>query len=115
MQLSKETQIYLERLKNGEVYDCSFNVFPEELDRYLTHLKDLQYELNYSLPSQSARRAEIIKELFEANLPQEMLSNYSKEQIDSFEDEIQAIMPYYESFKPVYSVFLMITEELNIF
>ena len=40
---------------------------------------------------------------------------YTKEEIDKFEDDIHSIMPYHDSFKPVYSVFLMITEELNIF
>lgn len=40
---------------------------------------------------------------------------YSQETIEKFEGEISSIMPYHDNFKPVYSVFLMITEELNIF
>ena len=35
--------------------------------------------------------------------------------VSNFENEIEQIIPYNERFKPVYSVFLMICEELNIF
>lgn len=40
---------------------------------------------------------------------------YSQDDINHFEDSITSIMPFCDHFKPVYSVFLMITEELNIF
>lgn len=40
---------------------------------------------------------------------------YSQEDIDSFDEDIHSIMPSKDKFKPVYSVFLLITEELNIF
>lgn len=62
--MNKETQEFLAKIKGGDVYDCSFAVFPEELDKKLLHLKELQYEYNHSRPSEQTRRNEIIKELF---------------------------------------------------
>lgn len=63
-QLSEESKQFLAKIKGGEIYDCSFTVFPKELDEYLVYLKELQNEFNYSVPSAHERRAEIIKELF---------------------------------------------------
>jgi len=54
----------LEKMKTGELYDCSFDAIPEELDRKLRECKELLYDFNNSRPSEVKRRAEIIKQVF---------------------------------------------------
>ena len=54
----------LEKMKNGELYDCSFEAIPEDLDRKLYECKELLYDFNNSRPSEVERRAEIIKKVF---------------------------------------------------
>ena len=54
----------LEKMKTGELYDCSFDAIPEELDRKLYECKELLHDFNNSRPSEVKRRAEIIKQVF---------------------------------------------------
>ena len=54
----------LEKMKSGELYDCSFDAIPKELDRKLYECKELLYDFNNSRPSEVAKRAEIIKKVF---------------------------------------------------
>ena len=82
---------------------------------YSKYLEDFQCYLESEELLTDERKQIIERILDKIELILKEKASYSKEQIDNFEDEIQAIMPYHESFKPVYSVFLMITEELNIF
>ena len=53
-----------EKTKNGELYDCSFEALPEELEKKLYECKELLYDFNHSRPSEVERRAEIIKKVF---------------------------------------------------
>lgn len=46
----------LEKMKNGELYDCSFEAIPEELDRKLYACKELIYDFNHSRPREVQRR-----------------------------------------------------------
>lgn len=54
----------LEKMKNGELYDCSFEAIPEELDRKLYECKELIYDFNHSRPREVQRREEIIRRVF---------------------------------------------------
>ena len=82
---------------------------------YSKYLEDFECYLESEelLADERKRIIEIILDKIDVTLRNKL--SYSKQEIDNFEDEIQTIMPYHESFKPVYSVFLMITEELNTF
>ena len=42
----------LKKMKNGELYNCSFEAIPKELDKKLYECKDLIYDFNMSRPSQ---------------------------------------------------------------
>ena len=54
----------LEKMKNGELYDCSFEAIPEELDRKLYDCKELLYDFNHSRPRENQYREEIIRKVF---------------------------------------------------
>lgn len=54
----------LEKMKNRELYDCSFEAIPEELDRKLYECKELIYDFNHSRPREVQRREEIIRRVF---------------------------------------------------
>lgn len=54
----------LEKMKSGELYDCSFEAIPEELDRKLYECKELIYDFNHSRPREVQRREEIIRRVF---------------------------------------------------
>lgn len=54
----------LDKMKNGELYDCSFEAIPEELDRKLYECKELIYDFNHSRPREVQRREEIIRRVF---------------------------------------------------
>ncbi len=82
---------------------------------YSKHLEDFKYYLESEELLSDERKETIEKVLDKIELILKEKMSYSKEDIDNFEDDIKEIMPYHDSFKPVYSVFLMITEELNIF
>jgi len=53
-----------EKMKNGELYDCSPDAIPDELNRRLYECKELLYDFNHSRPSEVEKRAEIIKQVF---------------------------------------------------
>ncbi len=82
---------------------------------YSKHLEDFKYYLESEELLSDERKETIEKVLDKIELILKEKMSYSKDDIDNFEDDIKEIMPYHDSFKPVYSVFLMITEELNIF
>lgn len=54
----------LKKMKNGELYNCSFEAIPEELDKKLYECKELIYDFNMSRPSQVEYREEIIRKVF---------------------------------------------------
>ena len=54
----------LKKMKNGELYNCSFEAIPKELDKKLYECKDLIYDFNMSRPSQVEYREEIIRTVF---------------------------------------------------
>lgn len=54
----------LKKMKNGELYNCSFDAIPEELDKKLYECKELIYDFNMSRPSQVEYREEIIRKVF---------------------------------------------------
>lgn len=54
----------LEKMKNGELYDCSFEAIPEELDKKLYECKELIHDFNMSRPSEVQYREEIIRKVF---------------------------------------------------
>lgn len=54
----------LEKMKNGELYDCSFEAIPEELEKKLCECKEWIYEFNRSRPSEAAYRADILRKVF---------------------------------------------------
>ena len=55
---------YLEKMKSGELYDCSASAVPEELDQKLSACKELLYDFNHSRPSEQRYREEIIRKVF---------------------------------------------------
>lgn len=55
---------FLEKMKNGELYDCSLDVIPDELNQKLYNCKELIHDFNMSRPSQVAFREEIIRKVF---------------------------------------------------
>lgn len=54
----------LQKMKNGELYDCSFDAIPEELDKKLYECKELIHDFNISRPGQVEYREEIIRKVF---------------------------------------------------
>ena len=55
---------FLEKMKNGELYDCSFDAIPEELNKKLYECKKLIYDFNMSRPSEVEYREKIIRKVF---------------------------------------------------
>lgn len=55
---------YLEKMKNGELYDCSSSAVPEELDQKLQECKELLYDFNHSRPRETQYREELIRKVF---------------------------------------------------
>ena len=82
---------------------------------YSKHLEDFKYYLESEELLSDERKETIEKVLDKIELILKEKMSYSKDDIDNFEDDIKEIMPYHDLIKPVYSVFLMITEELNLF
>lgn len=54
----------LEKIKNGELYDCSPDAIPDEIDKKICACKELIHDFNMSRPSQVAFREEIIRKVF---------------------------------------------------
>lgn len=54
----------LEKIKNGELYDCSLDAIPDEIDKKICDCKELIHDFNMSRPSQVAFREEIIRKVF---------------------------------------------------
>ncbi len=54
----------LEKMKNGELYDCSLETIPEDLVKKLYECKELIYDFNMSRPSEVKYREEIIHKVF---------------------------------------------------
>lgn len=54
----------LKKMKNGELYNCSFEAIPEELDKKLYECKELIYDFNMSRPGQVEYREETIRKVF---------------------------------------------------
>ncbi len=55
---------FLEKMKNGELYDCSFDAMPEDLQKKLSYCKELLYDFNNSRPSEGKLREEIVRKVF---------------------------------------------------
>lgn len=55
---------FLEKMKNGELYDCSFGAVPEELNKKLYECKELIHDFNMSRPSEVEYREKIIHKVF---------------------------------------------------
>lgn len=53
-----------EKMKNGELYDCSFEAIPKELDKKLYECKELIHNFNMSRPSEVEYREQIIRKVF---------------------------------------------------
>lgn len=53
-----------EKMKNGELYDCSLDVIPEELNKKLYECKELIHDFNMSRPSEVEFREELIRKVF---------------------------------------------------
>lgn len=54
----------LEKMKNGELYDCSLEAVPENLEKKLYECKELIYDFNMSRPSKVEYREELIRKVF---------------------------------------------------
>lgn len=54
----------LEKMKSGELYDCSFEAIPQELNEHLYECKELLHDFNLSRPSEIDRREEILRKVF---------------------------------------------------
>ncbi len=54
----------IEKMKNGELYDCSFDVIPEDMNRRLYECKEWIYDFNHARPSAVQDREEILKKVF---------------------------------------------------
>jgi len=54
----------LEKMKSGELYDCSFSASDEEADQKLAQCKELLYDFNHSRPSEVQYREDILRRLF---------------------------------------------------
>ena len=55
---------FLEKMKNGELYDCSFDVIPKELNKKLYECKEFIHDFNMSRPSEVEYRDKIIRKVF---------------------------------------------------
>ena len=55
---------FLEKMKNGELYDCSFDVIPKELKKKLFECKELIHDFNMSRPSEVEYCDKIIRKVF---------------------------------------------------
>ena len=55
---------FLEKMKNGELYDCSFDAVPEGLNKKLYECKELIHDFNMSRPSEVEYRDKIIHKVF---------------------------------------------------
>ena len=55
---------FLEKMKNGELYDYSFDAIPEELNKKLYECKELIHDFNMSRPSEVEYRDKIIRKVF---------------------------------------------------
>lgn len=53
-----------EKMKSGELYDCSMEALPEELAQKLLECKELIYDFNHSRPREEALRQQIIRQVF---------------------------------------------------
>ncbi len=53
-----------EKMKSGELYDCSLDAIPDDLNRRLYACKELLYDFNHSRPSEVEKRADILKKVF---------------------------------------------------
>lgn len=53
----------LEKMKNGVLYDCSFDAIPDELNQKLSECKELLYDFNQSRPSESKKRDKILRQV----------------------------------------------------
>lgn len=53
-----------EKMKSGELYDCSMEALPEELAQKLMECKELIYDFNHSRPREEALRQQIIRQVF---------------------------------------------------
>lgn len=53
-----------EKMKSGELYDCSVEALPEELAQKLLECKELIYDFNHSRPREEALRQQIIRQVF---------------------------------------------------
>lgn len=53
-----------EKMKNGELYDCSLDVLTEELKQKLAECKELLYDFNHSRPGEAEKRDAIIRKVF---------------------------------------------------
>lgn len=53
-----------EKMKSGELYDCSMEALPEELNQKLMECKELIYDFNHSRPREEALRQQIIRQVF---------------------------------------------------
>ncbi len=53
-----------EKMKNGMLYNCSFDALDAELEAKLARCKELLYAFNQSLPSESEKRCDIIRKVF---------------------------------------------------
>lgn len=54
----------LEKIKNGELYDCSEAAVPDEINEKILECKELLYDFNRSRPSEAKKRDEIIRKVF---------------------------------------------------
>ena len=54
----------LEKMKNGELYDCSFEAIPEDLEARLYECKELIFDFNHARPSETAAREAILRKVF---------------------------------------------------
>lgn len=54
----------LEKIKSGELYDCSDAAIPQELTEKLYEYKELLYDFNHSRPSEVAYREELLHKIF---------------------------------------------------
>lgn len=53
----------LEKMKNGALYDSSFDAIPDELNQKLSECKELLYDFNQSRPSESEKRDKILRQV----------------------------------------------------
>lgn len=54
----------LEKMKSGELYDCSFEAIDEDLDKKLYECKELLYDFNHSRPRDVKYREDILRKVF---------------------------------------------------